>query len=140
MPQLILAADDNPIIRTLVELTLLKAGFAVETFEDGASVLARLPTLAPDIVILDLDMPIIGGLETLRRIRAQYGALSPPILMLTGSEDVHDMIHARRQGAVGYLCKPFEASDLVTKVQQLLEDPDLVWMDDVTCVRKIATA
>ena len=140
MQKLILAADDNPIVSSLVELTLLKAGFAVQTAPDGVSVLSRLSALAPDLIILDLDMPFVSGLETLRRIKAAPNPCSAPVMMLTASEDVHHMVDARRSGAAGYLVKPFEPIDLVEKVQSLLGDTGVVWVDDVTSVRSIATA
>ncbi len=140
MSKFILAADDNPIISTLVELTLIKAGFQVETVSDGLSVLARLTTLKPDLIILDLDMPLVSGLETLRRIKENADVSGTPVLMLTSSGEVHNIVHARRTGAAGYLVKPFEPQDLVNKVHLLLEDSDVLWVDDYTSVTRVREA
>ncbi len=134
MAKLVLAADDNPVVLSLLELSLIKAGFAVQVVEDGAAVLTCLTSVTPDLIILDLEMPCLGGLEALRRIKQAPPLMSIPVMMLTASDDDADIVRAHRLGASGYMAKPFEPDDLVQKVHALLDGQGVVWMDDYTSV------
>jgi DNA-binding response OmpR family regulator len=131
----ILIAEDEPDVRDFLVAVLAGAGFGVTEVSDGAGVLTRLAYTPPALVLLDLHMPMIDGLEALRRIRSVESWKAVPVLFLTASGQTEDMVTARRLGARGYLVKPIRAADLLAKVKSLLGDPGLLWLDDMTQAR-----
>ncbi len=80
-------------------------------------------------------MPVMTGLEVLKRLRGAPGWADTPVVFLTASDQTQDLVEARRLGARGYLVKPVRPADLVVKVRRVLEDRDLIWLDDMTSVR-----
>lgn len=135
MPDQILVAEDNPDVRDYLVAVLSGAGYETIEAEDGAAVLTRLGFPAPALVLLDLHMPVIEGMEVLRRLRGVPTWDAVPVLFLTASGSTDDLVAARRLGAKGYLVKPIRPADLVAKVRRILEDPTLLWIDDVTSAR-----
>lgn len=131
----ILIAEDSDDVREFLEAGLSAAGHTVRLASDGVDVLLHLAQPAPDLILLDLHMPVLDGLQVLRRLRA--AALWPqvPVLFLTASGATDDMVEARRLGARGYLTKPIRLSALVERVGRVLSQRDLLWIDDVTEVR-----
>ena len=134
MPPLVFVVDDNPIVTELVKLRLTLAGYTVEGASDGLAALRRLRELQPALILLDLDMPVLGGLETLKIIRAEDLWRDARIVMLTASDDDANIAAAHRLGADGYLLKPFDSNALAERVNRLLGARDTVWMDDEHCV------
>lgn len=135
MPQQILIAEDEPDVRDFLEAVLSGAGYEVVTASDGAAVLTRLAYPAPDMVLMDLHMPMVDGLEALRRIKSVEAWQSTPVLFLTASGLTEDLVTAKRLGARGYLVKPIRSADLLAKVKTVIEDPKLLWLDDMTQAR-----
>jgi two-component system chemotaxis response regulator CheY len=131
----ILIAEDNVDVRDFLVAALSAAGFATMEAEDGAAVLTRLAYTPPALVLLDLHMPVVDGMEALRRLRSVPSWSAVPVLVLTASGQTDDLVTARRLGARGYLVKPLRPADLVEKVQRVLADRDLLWLDDITEVR-----
>lgn len=120
-PPLILIADDNRDIREFLEqAVLIPAGYRVRAVGDGLSAVALTRELLPDLVITDLQMPGMQGLDVIRRIRQDRNG--PPVILMTseGSEQV--AIEALRAGAVDYLAKPFEAEQLLAAVGRALAE------------------
>lgn len=120
-PPLILIADDNRDIREFLEqAVLIPAGYRVRAVGDGLSAVALTRELLPDLVITDLQMPGMQGLDVIRRIR--HDRNGPPVILMTseGSEQV--AIEALRAGAVDYLAKPFEAEQLLAAVGRALAE------------------
>lgn len=120
-PPLILIADDNRDIREFLEqAVLIPAGYRVRTVGDGLSAVTLARELLPDLVITDLQMPGLQGLEVIRRLRQDRAG--PPAILMTseGSEQV--AIEALRAGAVDYLAKPFEAEQLLAAVGRALAE------------------
>ncbi|MDQ8029742.1 MAG: response regulator [Brevundimonas sp.] len=132
MAQSILIAEDEADIRELFTLILSSAGYEVTTVSDGVGALTRLAYAPPALVILDLNMPKVDGLEVLAAIRTVETWKDVPVLVLTASGTGDNLVTARRLGARGYLLKPLTPSGLVERVQQILGDPTLVWLDDIT--------
>ena len=117
MPDRILIVEDEANIASFVKLYLEKAGFAVERAATGADGVARQREAEPALVVLDLNLPDIDGLEVCRRIRATSQV---PILMLTARDDDIDKIVGLEVGADDYLTKPFNPRELVARIKSIL--------------------
>ncbi len=118
----ILAVDDHPDILLLVELTLRRAGFEVETASHPGRVEALLDRHAFDGVILDLSLPEISGLELLRRMRASPRHRDLPVMILSAHGESSDRVRGLREGANDYLAKPFEPEELLLRVRNMVAD------------------
>jgi len=116
----ILAVDDHPEILLLVELTLRRAGFEVETAAHPGRVEAMLDRRAFDAVILDLSLPEISGLEVLRRLRDSPRHHDLPVMILSAHDQGADRVRGLRLGANDYLAKPFEPEELSLRVKNLV--------------------
>ena len=118
MAQTILVADDEPQIVRVVKAYLDKAGFRVVTAADGQEALFVAGEEKPDLVVLDLQMPTIDGLDFTRRIRAEQPAIA--IIMLTARVEEMDRILGLELGADDYITKPFSPRELVARVRAVL--------------------
>jgi two-component system, chemotaxis family, chemotaxis protein CheY len=132
MARRIIVAEDDDDMRDFLGAVLSGAGFAVTGVEDGAALLTQLAYAPPDLMLLDLHMPVLHGLDALKRMRSVPAWRGVPVLFLTASGQMDDMVQARDLGARGYLVKPIRHADLVAKVTRVLDDPDLIWLDDMT--------
>lgn len=130
--QHILIIDDDPFFRSLVEQTLWTPERDITACANGAQGIASLGRERPDLVLLDQSLPDIGGLQVLQHLRSGDDWAQVPIVMLTASDQLDDMIEAKRFGATGYLCKPIRADALSAAVDELLQSPNLRWIDDIT--------
>ncbi|HEX8569516.1 MAG TPA: response regulator transcription factor [Caulobacteraceae bacterium] len=117
MPPTILVVDDDPHIRQLLTFALTKAGLDAAEAADGEAALAAIEAKAPDLVILDINMPRMNGIEVCRRLRAQ-GDL--PILFLSSRDDEIDKVLGIELGADDYVTKPFSPREVVARVQAIL--------------------
>lgn len=113
----ILVVDDEPSIVEVVSLYLQRAGFVVEIAHDGTKALAMLTKRLPDLVVLDLMLPGVDGLEITRRLRAEGNT---PIIMLTARREETDRIVGLEMGADDYVVKPFSPQELVSRVRAVL--------------------
>jgi CheY-like chemotaxis protein len=116
----ILVADDDPISQRMLGVILGRLGHTVVSAANGQEALERLTSDAPDMLILDLAMPVMDGLTTLRRIRADRRFDRLPVVMLTASGLEHDERAARAAGATEFLTKPFRSQELVEQVDSFL--------------------
>jgi two-component system, OmpR family, response regulator MprA len=116
MPIRVLVADDDPKTLAMLRRGLRHAGFAVIEASDGAEALALSLRAVPDLVVLDVGMPILDGYEVCRRLRASS---SVPVLMLTARREVDDRVAGLRRGADDYLTKPFAFEELVARLEGL---------------------
>jgi two-component system, OmpR family, response regulator len=117
MPRTILVVDDDPHIRQLLVFALDKAGLTAIEAEDGGAALAVVQRQPPDLVILDINMPRMDGIETCRRLRTT-GDL--PILFLSSRDDEIDRILGIELGADDYVTKPFSPREVVARVMAIL--------------------
>lgn len=122
--------DDDVFIRDMARTALSKRGFGIEDAASGAEALARLDAPPPDLVILDLELPDLSGLEVLKRMNTARGWKDVRVLMLSADHKLDSVINARAAGAVGYLCKPIEPSSLDRMVGAFASDRRLTWVDD----------
>jgi DNA-binding response OmpR family regulator len=113
----VLIVDDEPIVREVVADYLRKDGFRVESAADGPEALSRFAAARPDLVLLDLMLPGIDGLEICRRIRTTSNV---PIIMVTAKSEETDTIIGLGVGADDYIAKPFSPRELVARVKAVL--------------------
>jgi len=116
----ILIVEDEPEIAQLIELTLEKEGFSCSTCRDGIDTLRVVQAQQPDLIILDLMLPGLDGLEICARIRQKPGVKDPYIMMLTAKGEEIDRVIGLSTGADDYLVKPFSPRELVARVRALL--------------------
>jgi two-component system response regulator MprA len=113
----ILVVDDDSRIAAAVRRALVYEGYAVDVAGDGRAALDSAATLPPDVVVLDVMLPDIDGMEVCRRLRADGDV---PILMLTARDGVTDRVRGLDTGADDYLVKPFAHEELLARVRALL--------------------
>jgi DNA-binding response OmpR family regulator len=104
-PKKILVVDDEPEVRQLMEHFLTERGYEVRIAENGRLALAALDTFMADVVLLDMHMPEMDGLETLKRLAVRSPSL--PVIMVTVNDDVETTTHLLQMGAADYVPKPF---------------------------------
>lgn len=116
----ILVVDDEEDIRELVELNLSREGYQVLTCETGEQALERVFSKAPDLVVLDLMLPGIDGLEVCKRLKADPKTQQIAVVMLTAKGEEADIVTGLELGADDYVTKPFSGKVLVARVRRLL--------------------
>jgi DNA-binding response OmpR family regulator len=124
MPSHILVAEDQADIRDLIVLNLQQAGYQVQAVADGVAALASQLEQASDLLVLDLMMPGLDGLEVCKALRARGRAT--PILMLTAKSTELDRVLGLELGADDYLTKPFSMAELLARVKALLRRAELL--------------
>ena len=121
----VLVVDDEPTIREVVSRYLERAGYETRVAGDGAAALKAVEERAPDLIVLDLMLPGIDGLEVMRRVRDR-GDRAPAIILLTAKGEENDRIVGLRLGADDYVVKPFSPGELVARVDAVLRRVDTV--------------
>jgi two-component system response regulator MprA len=119
----VLVVEDDPDVADAVRRGLRFAGFAVDLAADGRSALTAIAVARPDVLVLDLMLPDLDGLELCRQVRATEASANRapvPILMLTARDAVPDRVVGLHAGADDYLVKPFAFEELVARLQALL--------------------
>ena len=132
----VLVVDDEPKIVQLARDYLEHAGFAVASASDGREALAAFRAKVPDLIVLDLGLPLVDGLDVARTVRKSSNV---PIVMLTGRGDESDRVAGLELGADDYVTKPFSPKELVARVRAVLRraevaaaPTDIVRAGDVT--------
>ncbi|AIF50034.1 response regulator [Pelosinus sp. UFO1] len=116
----VLIVDDEPTIAELIEFNLHKAGFQVLKADNGHTALQLVRSDKPDLIILDLMIPGIDGMEVCRKLKGQQHTASIPIIMLTAKNEEVDKIVGLELGADDYMTKPFSPRELVARVKAVL--------------------
>ena len=119
MNELILVVDDEPKIVKLARDYLEQSGFRVMTADDGITALAVAHHERPDLIVLDLKLPGMDGLELLAAIRRQN--MQAPVIVMTAFGTIEVAVQAMKSGAVDFLLKPFSLDHLMAVVQKALE-------------------
>jgi two-component system chemotaxis response regulator CheY len=117
----ILTVDDSPSVRQMVSFTLRKAGYEVGEAVDGKDALAKIGQERFDMVITDLNMPNVDGIQLITQVRKLAGCSFVPILMLTTESQAEKKDAGRKAGATGWIVKPFNADQLIAVVQKLVK-------------------
>jgi DNA-binding NtrC family response regulator len=121
----ILAADDEESFLTVLESILGQEGYRIETAKDGVEAINILQTRSFDLVLLDIKMPRVDGVEVLKFIKDHY--LETPVIMLTGVSDLKLAVECMQIGAYSYITKPYSTAELLTLLDRALERRRLVW-------------
>jgi two-component system chemotaxis response regulator CheY len=120
MKKRILAVDDSPSVRQMVRLTLAGAGYDIVEASDGAEGLNKARANTHDMVVTDLNMPVLNGLGLIRELRKLPAYRGVPILFLTTESDPEMKLQAKAAGATGWITKPFQQDQLVAIVRKVL--------------------
>ncbi len=123
MPSRVLIIDDERLIRWSLEQTLEKAGYEVQTAENGATALAAAREEAPDLVLLDLKLPDLDGIQLLRQLKTMYP--DTQVVIMTAYADVSTAVEAMRLGAYDYVAKPIDFGNLAVTLRNALETRQL---------------
>ena len=117
MPRCVLVVDDDPHIRQLLAFAFEKAGLEVREAADGEEALAQFARAAPDLVVLDINMPRMDGLEVCRRLRATSDV---PVLFLSSRDEEFDRVLGIELGADDYVVKPFSPREVVARANAIM--------------------
>ena len=115
----IAAVDDEKTVRDLLRRTLEPAGFSVETYANGEEALQGLKKITPDLILLDIRMPGMSGIELLEHLSSKHSGI--PVFMLTSTTDIESTNLAIQKGARDYLLKPFDTHHLVSYITSYLQ-------------------
>ncbi len=123
MSKKIVLAEDEPQIARLIEFKLKKEGYSVTWKENGEEALKAIKEDKPDIILLDIMMPVMGGYEVLRRLKEDENLKSIPVIMLTARAQEKDVVKGIDMGAEDYITKPFHPAELLARVKRILDKP-----------------
>ncbi len=125
----VLVAEDDRSVRESLEMALQVEGYDVQAVTNGAEALEAFAAGEPDVIVLDIMMPVLDGLTVCRRLRA--GGCRTPILMLTARHEVSDRVSGLDAGADDYLAKPFSLDELLARMRALLRRTSLSETDEL---------
>lgn len=120
---LIMIVDDSPTEVHVMRTALEKHGFQTMSAADGTECLSLAREVRPDLIFMDVVMPGLNGFQATRTLTRDPQTRSIPVVMITTKDQETDRIWGMRQGAIDYLVKPVDASDLVAKANELLNEP-----------------
>lgn len=123
MSKKIVLAEDEPQIARLIEFKLKKEGYSVTSKENGEEALKAIKEDKPDLILLDIMMPVMGGYEVLRRLKEDENLKSVPVIMLTARAQEKDVVKGIDMGAEDYITKPFHPAELLARVKRILDKP-----------------
>ena len=121
MSKKILIVDDDQLVRKLLEYIIKKAGYQVSAAENGSAALKIVQKEKPDLIISDVEMPKLGGLELCQKLRENPDTKFIPIILITSNTQLQDKLCGFRSGADDYFMKPLHLKNLLARVQSLLE-------------------
>jgi DNA-binding response OmpR family regulator len=119
----ILLADDEEDIKTVVTMFLESQGYEVLTAFDGLDALEKTRTEKPDLILLDIMMPVLDGYEVCKRLKEDATMSNIPILILSAAAHVESVDRGLKAGAKDYIVKPFEPEKLLEKIEQVIGRP-----------------
>lgn len=125
MDKKILIVDDDKNIRNLLELQLTKAGYRVAMAENGRKCLRLLETFSPDLILIDLFMPVMDGFEAITEIRDKFKRGNLPIIVLSSEQEKKEWVRAIKLGANDFVSKPFDKTELLARIGTNLMVSDL---------------
>ena len=117
--KIVLTVDDSPSIRQMINLTLSPAGYKVIEAADGAEGFLKATSGQVHVVITDLNMPVMNGLEFIRKFRAHPASKGVPIILLTTESDEALKKQAKEAGAIGWIVKPFKQDQLLAVIRKV---------------------
>lgn len=111
-----LVVDDDDVTLQLIEFLLKKNGYEVITAVNGEDGFLKVKNEHPDIVIMDIMMPVLDGVEACKKIKAEIGESAPPVILLTALGQDAEVIQGIKSGAVSFMTKPFDPKLLLKKI------------------------
>ena len=117
----VLLAEDEEHIAKMVVFKLQKAGYEVVHAENGEAAFALAQSEVPDLILLDVMMPILSGFEVLNQLKAEEKLKDIPVIMLTAKSEEEDTLKGFDLGATDYMTKPFRPAELVARVKRILD-------------------
>ena len=120
MAKKIVLAEDEPQIARLIEFKLKKEGYSVTWRENGEEALKAIKADKPDLILLDIMMPVMDGYEVLRRLKEDENLKSIPVIMLTAMAQEKNVVKGIDLGAEDYITKPFHPAELLARVKRIL--------------------
>src|SRR5262245_50135762 len=121
MPTTVFIVDDEKNIRRTVRMVLEGEGFSVEEASSGEEALARLPEVGADVMLLDVQLPGISGLETIERVAKLKSSEAPTVIMISGHATLSDAVRATKAGAYDLIEKPLDRERLMVALRNALE-------------------
>ncbi len=119
MSKKILVVDDDPVVRLLITEFLSAQGYEVLTVESGSECIDTISFKKPDVVVLDLLMPEMNGIEVLKRLRGNPSTAAVPIVMMSSDFDTESITNSYNLSADGYVQKPFGMRDILSAVEDV---------------------
>lgn len=132
----ILVVDDEQDIRELIRYNLAKDGFRVESVASGEDALRRVRAIAPDLIVLDLMLPGVDGLEVCKRLKADRASARTPVIMLTAKGEDADVVTGLELGADDYVVKPFSPRVLLARIKAVLRRKEEVADEAATILQR----
>ena len=120
----ILIVDDDPVVLEVMKSIIASYGFAFATANDGQQAVARLGTDKFSIVITDINMPVMDGMELLRHVKAHYPKIG--VIVVTGLSEEYSYIDVINAGAIDYMTKPFDSSELLARLRRVIREQTLI--------------
>src|SRR5665213_2730947 len=117
----ILVVDDDPVIQKLLEVNFSIEGYDVEVASDGMEAIEKAKAVSPDLIVLDVMMPKMNGLEAAKALKADPATSSIPIIMLSAKAQDVDQDAGREAGVNLYMTKPFDPLDLLDRAAELIK-------------------
>ena len=117
MAKTILVVEDDPNIADLLQLYLTKEGYTVALADDGGKGIAQFRAVKPDLILLDIMLPVLDGWSVLRTIRQESAV---PVIMLTAKGETQDKVTGLHQGADDYITKPFDMKEVLARIEAVL--------------------
>lgn len=123
----ILIVDDEPDVVTLIARTLAREGYEIETAYDGISALDLAQSVKPDLILLDIMMPMMSGYEVCEQLKASPETKHIPVLCLSSAHTADARERSRRAGATTLVLKPFTAAELIAQIERYLPATEAGW-------------
>ncbi|MFC1541103.1 response regulator transcription factor [Candidatus Latescibacterota bacterium] len=122
MTKKIVLAEDEAHIARLITFKLEREGYELHWEADGGSALEKVREIIPDLVILDIMMPVMDGYEVLKHIKEDDSLKEIPVIMLTAKSQEQDIIKGFNLGSEDYIVKPFKPAELAARIKKILKD------------------
>ncbi|MCX7011668.1 MAG: response regulator [Candidatus Sumerlaeota bacterium] len=120
MPKRVLIADDEEDVKDVMQMFLEGEGYEVETAYDGLDALDRVRTFQPDVILLDIMMPVVDGIQVCRKLKSDEKTKHIPVIMVSAAAKREKEGEAYDAGAAAYVLKPFQPEELVRVVERCL--------------------
>ena len=117
----VLVVDDDPVIVRLLQVNFEMEGYDVLTAGDGAEAIDQVRAGNPDVVVCDIMMPKLNGLEVVERLQADEATADIPVILLSAKAQTSEIERGLEAGAADYVTKPFDPLELIERVQQVVE-------------------